>query len=639
MDFCVFLILYKGRHMDNETLHAMRHSLAHITAQAVQHLWPEAKFGVGPAIENGFYYDIDLGDEKISEADFKKIEKEMRTIINKDYSFERSERPIDEAIAWAKEKNQPYKLELLHDLKREGTTLARELDQSMMGIDLPAGVSGALRPEVQSVVDVSFYTDGDFTDLCRGPHVESTGKVGAFKLMRVAGAYWRGKETNPQMQRLYGVAFATKEELEGHLTMLEEAKKRDHRKLGQELDLFVFSDLVGAGLPLWTPRGTALKNELDRYIQELRDGYEYQQVSIPHITKKDLYEKSGHWKKFKDELFRITTREGHEFAMKPMNCPHHTQLYASRQRSYRDLPIRYRETTMVYRDEQSGELGGLSRVRGITQDDAHVFCRTSQVEEEALKIWDIVETFYGALGFEKMKVRFSTHDPADMGSYAGDEAKWLSTEEQLLSIVKSKVGNEFISGVGEAAFYGPKIDFMAKDAIGREHQVATIQLDFNQPEGFDLTCKNEAGEDERIVMLHCAIMGSHERFLSVYIEHTAGRFPVWCAPEQIRIISVNQEDVTLDLARKIAEQAKALGLRTSLDDSNESVGKKIRSAESWKVPYTVVIGDKEVTSGKLTPRIRSDLAVQDRPEGVYDVEHFLNSVANEARGHVTRSSL
>lgn len=625
--------------MDNETLHAMRHSLAHITAQAVQHLWPEAKFGVGPAIENGFYYDIDLGDTKISEADFKKIEKEMRTIINKDYPFERSEKPIDEAITWAKEKDQPYKLELLHDLKREGTTLARELDQSMMGIDLPAGISGALRPEVQSVVDVSFYTDGDFTDLCRGPHVESTGKVGAFKLMRVAGAYWRGKETNPQMQRLYGVAFATKEELEEYLAMLEEAKKRDHRKLGQELDLFVFSDLVGAGLPLWTPRGTVLKNELDRYIQELRDGYEYQQVSIPHITKKDLYERSGHWKKFKDELFRITTREGHEFAMKPMNCPHHTQLYASRQRSYRDLPIRYRETTMVYRDEQSGELGGLSRVRGITQDDAHVFCRTSQVEEEALKIWDIVETFYGALGFEKMKVRFSTHDPADMGSYAGDEAKWLSTEEQLLSIVKSKVGNEFISGVGEAAFYGPKIDFMAKDAIGREHQVATIQLDFNQPEGFDLTCKNETGEDERIVMLHCAIMGSHERFLSVYIEHTAGRFPVWCAPEQVRIISVNQEDVTLGLARKIAEQAKALGLRISLDDSNESVGKKIRSAESWKVPYTVVIGDKEVASGKLTPRIRSDLAVQDRPEGVYDVEHFLNSVANEARGHVTRSSL
>lgn len=625
--------------MSEEMLQAMRHSLAHITAQAVQHLWPEAKFGVGPAIDNGFYYDIDLGDTKISEADFKKIEKEMRTIINKNYTFERTEKPIDEAITWAKEQSQPYKLELLHDLKREGTTLARELDQSMMGIDLPAGISGALRPEVESVVDVSFYTDGDFTDLCRGPHVENTGKVGAFKLMRVAGAYWRGKETNPQMQRLYGVAFATKEELDDYLTMLDEAKKRDHRKLGQDLDLFVFSDLVGAGLPLWTPRGTTLKNELDRYIQDLRDGYGYQQVSIPHITKKDLYEKSGHWKKFKDELFRITTREGHEFAMKPMNCPHHTQLYASRQRSYRDLPIRYRETTMVYRDEQSGELGGLSRVRGITQDDAHVFCRTSQVEEEALKIWDIVETFYGALGFEKMKIRLSTHDPADMESYAGEEERWQSTEAQLLSIVKSKVGEEFISGVGEAAFYGPKIDFMAKDAIGREHQVATIQLDFNQPEGFDLTCKNEAGEDERIVMLHCAIMGSHERFLSVYIEHTAGRFPVWCAPEQLRIISVNQEDATLAFARKIVGDAKALGIRASLDDSNESVGKKIRGAEGWKVPYTVVVGDKEVASGKVTPRVRSDLAVGDRAETAYDIEHFLNSVANEARGRVTRSSL
>jgi len=509
----------------------------------------------------------------------------------------------------------------------------------MMGIDLPAGISGTVRPEVQSVVDVSFYTDGDFTDLCRGPHAESTGKVGAFKLMRVAGAYWRGNEKNAQMQRLYGVAFATKEELEEHLTMLEEAKKRDHRKLGQELDLFVFSDLVGAGLPLWTPRGTILKNELDKFVQELRDGYGFQQVSVPHITKKDLYERSGHWSKFKDELFRITTREGHEFAMKPMNCPHHTQLYASRQRSYRDLPVRYRETTMVYRDEQSGELGGLSRVRGITQDDAHIFCRTSQVEQEAMNIWDIVETFYGALGFGKLKVRFSTHDPKNMDAYGGEEAKWLSTEEQLLSIVKNKVGDEYISGVGEAAFYGPKIDFMAKDAIGREHQVATIQLDFNQPEGFDLTCKNEAGEDERIVMLHCAIMGSHERFLSVYIEHTAGRFPIWCSPEQLRIISVNQDDATLDFARHLAEQAKEHCIRSSIDDGNESVGKKIRSAESWKVPYTVVIGEKEVAEGKLTPRIRSDLAVEGRAVEAYDANRFLNSLANEIRGRVSRSSL
>lgn len=625
--------------MSDEELHAMRHSLAHITAQAVQRLWPGAKFGVGPAIENGFYYDIDLGETKISESDFKKIEKEMRAIINKDYPFERTEKPIDEALAWAKGANQPYKVELLNDLKREGTTLARELDATMMGMELPAGVSGTAHAEVKSVVDVSFYTDGDFTDLCRGPHAESTGKVGAFKLMRVAGAYWRGNEKNPQMQRLYGVAFATKEELDDYLTMLEEAKKRDHRKLGQELDLFVFSDLVGGGLPLWTPRGTILKNALDAYIQELRDGYGFQQVSIPHITKKDLYERSGHWQKFKDELFRITTREGHEFAMKPMNCPHHTQLYASRQRSYRELPVRYRETTMVYRDEQSGELGGLSRVRGITQDDAHIFCRTSQVEEEALKIWDIVETFYGALGFGKLKVRFSTHDSDNMGAYAGDEAKWYSTEEQLLTIVKSKVGDEYIAGVGEAAFYGPKIDFMAKDAIGREHQVATIQLDFNQPEGFDLTCKSETGEDERIVMLHCAIMGSHERFLSVYIEHTAGRFPIWCSPEQLRIISVNQEEPTRSFAHRLAEQAKELGIRACVDDGNESVGKKIRSSESWKIPYMVVIGDKEVAEGKLVPRIRSDLAVEGRPEGVYDVDRFLQSVANEIRGRVTRSSL
>lgn len=617
----------------------MRHSLAHITAQAVRRLWPEAKFGVGPVVENGFYYDIDLGETRISESDFKKIEKEMRSIVNKDYPFERTEKPIDEAIAWAKETQQPYKLELLNDLKREGTTLARELDATMMGMELPAGVSGTAHASVESVVDVSFYTDGDFTDLCRGPHVASTGKVGAFKLMRVAGAYWRGNEKNAQMQRLYGVAFASQTELDDYLTMLEEAKKRDHRKLGQELDLFVFSDLVGAGLPLWTPRGTILKNALDSYIQELRDGYGFQQVSIPHITKKDLYETSGHWKKFKDELFRITTREGHEFAMKPMNCPHHTQIYASRQRSYRDLPIRYRETTMVYRDEQSGELGGLSRVRGITQDDAHIFCRTSQVEEEALKIWEIVETFYGALGFGKLKVRFSTHDPENMESYAGDEEKWQSTEEQLQRIVINKVGKEYVLGVGEAAFYGPKIDFMAKDAIGREHQVATIQLDFNQPEGFNLTCKNEAGEDERIVMLHCAIMGSHERFLSVYIEHTAGKFPIWCSPEQLRIITVNQEESTTRFAQQLAENAREAGVRVWVDDTNESVGKKIRSSESWKVPYTVVVGEKEVNERKLTPRIRTDLAVEGRQDAAYEADQFVNSLANEIRGRVTKSSL
>lgn len=625
--------------MNEEELYAMRHSLAHILAQAVQHLWPEAKFGVGPVVENGFYYDIDLGEATVSEADFKKIEKEMRGIINKDYPFERSEKPIDEALMWATQAEQPYKVELLNDLKREGTTLARELDATMMGVALPAGVSGTTRPEVVSVVDVSFYTDGDFTDLCRGPHADSTGKVGAFKLMRVAGAYWRGKETNPQMQRVYGVAFATKAELDQYLTMLEEAKRRDHRKLGQELDLFVFSDLVGPGLPLWTPRGTTLKNALDNYVQELRDDIGFQQVSIPHITKKALYEQSGHWKKFSDELFKITTREGHEFAMKPMNCPHHTQLYAAQQRSYRDLPIRYRETTMVYRDEQTGELGGLSRVRGITQDDAHIFCRSTQVEDEAKKLWTVIETFYGSLGFEKFRIRLSTHDPVHMETYAGAEEHWQSTEAQLLSIIKEKVGEAYSTGVGEAAFYGPKIDFMAKDAIGREHQLATIQLDFNQPEGFGLSCTNEAGEEERIVMLHCAVMGSHERFLSVYIEHTAGRFPLWCSPEQLRIISVNQEEATLAHVQRIAAQAREAGIRTLVDDGNESVGKKIRSAETWKVPYVLVIGEKEVADGMVAPRVRADLAVADRVEQRYGIDQFIGSMANEIRGRVSKSSL
>lgn len=522
---------------------------------------------------------------------------------------------------------------------REGTTLASELDSAMMGIGLPAGIIGVTRPEVQSVVDVSFYTNGDFTDLCRGPHVESTGKVGAFKLMRVAGAYWRGKESNPQMQRLYGVAFETQQQLDDYLAMLEEAKKRDHRKLGQELDLFVFSDLVGAGLPLWTPRGTTLKNELDNYVQELRDEMGFSEVSIPHITRKDLYERSGHWNKFSDELFRITTREGHEFAMKPMNCPHHTQLYASRQRSYRDLPIRYRETTMVYRDEQTGELGGLSRVRGITQDDAHIFCRAGQVEDEAKKLWNVIETFYGSLGFEKFRIRLSTHDPKNKEAYTGAEEHWNSTESQLASIIREKIGDEFTMGVGEAAFYGPKIDFMARDAIGREHQLATIQLDFNQPEGFDLTCRSESGDNERIVMLHCAVMGSHERFLSVFIEHTAGRFPLWCAPEQVRIISVNQEEPTIRFVEDLASRAKSLGIRVVVDNNNDSVGKKIRNSEKMKVPYTLVVGSKEVLEGRVTPRVRADLAVEGREESSYAIDQFMTSVANEVRGRVSKSSL
>lgn len=589
--------------MDNDTLYAMRHSLAHITAQAVQHLWPGAKFGVGPVVENGFYYDIDIPEYKISEDDFKKIEAEMRKVIQQNYLFERHDKKIEEAVAWAGSENQPYKSELLNDLRRAGTTIAKDLDVNELGL----AADGESKIE-----QVSFYTDGDFTDLCRGPHVDSTGKVGAFKLMRVAGAYWRGKQSNPQMQRLYGVAFATQQELDDHLVMLEEAKRRDHRKLGQELDLFTFSDLVGPGLPLWTPRGALLKNLLDRYVQEMRDSYGFQQVSIPHITKKELYEKSGHWAKFKDELFRITTREDHEFAMKPMNCPHHTQIYASQLRSYRDLPIRYRETTMVYRDEQSGELGGLSRVRGITQDDAHIFCRVSQVEVEAIKVWDIIERLYGSLGFGKLKVRLSTHDPENMQAYSGDVSKWDSTTEQLKNIITSKVGDDYSVGVGEAAFYGPKIDFMAKDAIGREHQLATIQLDFNQPEGFDLKCTNEQGDNERIVMIHCAILGSHERFLSVFIEHTAGWFPFWLAPEQVRILTIN--DSVLDYVEEIERVLRDLvlmkpikynELRFIRDDRNESLGKKIREATNLKIPIQLIVGPKDKQAREVSVRTQN----------------------------------
>ena len=604
-----------------DELYAMRHSLAHIMATAIKGKWPDAKFGVGPVVENGFYYDVDLGNIKISDEDFATLEKEMHKIVEANDTFEKFELPVDKAIDWAKDNKQPYKQELLNDLKRSGTTVAKELNKDELGT-----IAGE-----DSVIDsVSFYRNGDFTDLCRGPHVASTGKVGAFKLMRVSGAYWRGKEDNPQMQRIYGVAFKTDKELRTYLNMLEEAKKRDHRKLGQELDLFTFSDLVGGGLTLWTPRGTLLRRGLDNFIQEMRDEYGYQEVTSPHITKKELFETSGHWAKFSEELFKINTREGHEFAMKPMSCPMHTQIYASKPRSYRDLPIRYRETAFVYRDEQSGELAGLSRVRCITQDDAHVFCRTSQAVEEALKIWDIVDRFYKTLGFSDLSVRFSIHNKDKMASYAGNEQDWLTAESQLLEIIKNKVGDDYVLGVGEAAFYGPKIDFMSRDALGREWQVATIQLDFNQPENFNLTCTNEKGDDERILMIHAAIMGSIERFLSVYIEHTAGRFPIWLAPEQLRIITVNQEKETVDFAESIVNKAKELGVRVYLDNDNESVGKKIRKSELQKVPLSIVIGQKEIDSGEVTPRVRQDLGASGRYNSSINTNELLSCIVEDS---------
>lgn len=575
----------------------MRHSLAHIMAQAVQHLWPQAKFGVGPAIEQGFYYDIDLGDVTISEADFGTIEKEMRRIIARDLPFTHRDVPVDEAIAWAKETDQPYKVELLNDLKRSGTTIAKELAGEALG----SAAEGESK-----VKTVSLYSQGDYTDLCRGGHVESTGKVGAFKLLRVAGAYWRGDETRPQMQRLYGVAFATQAELDSYLQMREEAKKRDHRKLGKELDLYTMSPLVGVGLPLFTPRGTILRDKAAQLSNQLREKYGFAKVWTPHITKKDLYETSGHWAKFGDELFLVTSQEtSDKMALKPMNCPHHTQIFASQPRSYRDMPVRYLETTTDYRDEKTGELGGLSRVRSLTQDDSHVFCRPDQIEQEMSNLLACAEELYHIVGM-KLRVRLSYRDEGE--GYLGAPELWQSAQAQLKAAVMAKQ-LDYFEQEGEAAFYGPKIDFMATDAIGREHQVATVQLDFVQPERFGLEYTDEAGEMARPVMIHSALLGSIERFLSVFIEHTAGWFPFWIAPEQVRILTIN--NTVEDYVDEITSVLKTVVLmrpikynevRYTTDMRNESLGKKIREATVVKIPVQIIVGPRDKANRQVSVR-------------------------------------
>jgi threonine--tRNA ligase len=581
----------------NSEQQAMRHSLAHIMAQAVQHLWPQAKFGVGPAIDQGFYYDIDLGDVTISEADFGKIEKEMRRIIARDLPFTRRDVPVDEAIAWAKETDQPYKVELLNDLKRSGTTIAKELAGEALG----SAAEGESK-----VKTVSLYSQGDYTDLCRGGHVESTGKVGAFKLLRVAGAYWRGDETRPQMQRLYGVAFATQAELDSYLQMREEAKKRDHRKLGKELDLYTMSPLVGVGLPLFTPRGTILRDKAAQLSNQLREKYGFAKVWTPHITKKDLYETSGHWAKFGDELFLVTSQEtSDKMALKPMNCPHHTQIFASQPRSYRDMPVRYLETTTDYRDEKTGELGGLSRVRSLTQDDSHVFCRPDQIEQEMSNLLACAEELYHIVGM-KLRVRLSYRDEGE--GYLGAPELWQSAQAQLKAAVMAKQ-LDYFEQEGEAAFYGPKIDFMATDAIGREHQVATVQLDFVQPERFGLEYTDEAGEMARPVMIHSALLGSIERFLSVFIEHTAGWFPFWIAPEQVRILTIN--NTVEDYVDEITSVLKTVVLmrpikynevRYTTDMRNESLGKKIREATVVKIPVQIIVGPRDKANRQVSVR-------------------------------------
>lgn len=612
--------------MDNtDNLISMRHSLAHILAASVQELWPDAQFGIGPTTDDGFYYDLLIRGYSLSDEDFGRVEAKMNEIIEANYPFEQYDMPIDEAIDWAKMTNQPFKEELLNDLKRSGTTLASELSKEEMG---------TVVDKVSAVEKVSFYKCGTFVDLCRGPHVKSTSKVGAFKLIRISGAYWRGNEKKDQLQRVYGIGFKTREELDQYLSNLNEAKQRDHRKLGQELDLYVISDLVGPGLPIFTPRGTILRQQLIAFSEELQKAGGYEAVWAPHISRVDLYKKSGHYDKY-PERFDVSSVESEDlFMLKPMNCPHVTQIFASRPRSFRDMPQRYMETTTMYRDEKSGELHGLSRVRSLTQDDSHAFVTPDQIEAEFNSILDMVKQMYLVLGMP-LSIDLSFRDESD--KYFGDKKLWNEAETMIEQVAK-KAELEYKIIRGEAAFYGPKIDIHVKDSLGRKWQCATVQLDYVQPQRFGLNYIDSDGSAKTPVMIHKAILGSIERFLSVYIEHTAGKFPVWLAPEQIRLITLNQSSDIVEFANNFKLEGNKLGLRISIDNDNESVGKKIRRAELMKVPYVVVVGPKEVEQKVIIPRIRIDLVAQERKDPLA-INEFLKTIANEAKSRVTHSSL
>jgi len=606
---------------EDKNLHAMRHSLAHITAAAVRRLWPHAKFGVGPVVENGYYYDIDLGDgHTVSEADFPKIEKEMKRIIAEDQPFERFSMPIDEAITWAEDGSQPYKLELLNDLKRAGTTVAKDLDVGELG--LAAGGES-------KVEDVSFYRNGDFTDLCRGPHVDSTGKVGAFKLQKIAGAYWRGKEGNPQMQRLYGVGFTTQQELDDYLKAVEEAKLRDHRLLGKQLDLFTFSDLVGPGLPLFTPRGTLLRKLLRDMLAQVGKKYGGVQVEIPHIAKRGLYEISGHAQKFGEELFEVKSHYDIDFVMKPVNCPHHTQLFAARPRSYKELPISYMETTMQYRDEKPGQIGGLTRVRAITVDDGHIFCTTDQIKEVVIGLSKFIEEFHGSLGmYGDHWVSLSVRDYSKPEGYVGDAADWDKAEQMLADLAEEQ-GLNARRMEGEAALYGPKLDFMYRDVLGNERQLSTIQLDFATPKRFGLKYIDQSGEEATPVMIHRAILGSYERFMAILLEKTAGWLPLWLAPEQVRILTIN--DAVLEYAQRVQavlddtilmQPLKYNEIRYSIDDRNESLGRKIRDAVELKVPVLIIVGPRDAAANQVSVRVKGE----EQTIALDELQNFLQSL-------------
>lgn len=553
---------------DAEGKATLWHSSAHLLAEAVEALYPGTKFGIGPAVENGFYYDIDLGEQSIGENEFAAIEAKMKELAAKKSAYVRKEVSKAEAIAYFTEKGDEYKLELLEGLN-DG--------------------------------EITFYTQGNFTDLCRGPHIPDTGFIKAVKVMSVAGAYWRGDEKRKQLTRLYAITFPKQKELEDYLTLLEEAKKRDHRKLGKELDLFTFSEKVGPGLPLWLPKGTALRERLVNFMKEAQEKSGYEQVATPHIAHKDLYVTSGHYEKYGKDSFQPihTPHEGEEFLLKPMNCPHHCEIYKSRPRSYKDLPIRYAEFGTVYRYEQSGELHGLTRVRGFTQDDAHLFCRPDQVKEEFMKVIDLVLLVFKALDLKDYEAQVSLRDKEDRSKYIGSDENWEKAESAIIEAAAEK-GLKTVVEYGEAAFYGPKLDFMVKDALGRKWQLGTIQVDYNLPERFELEYVGSDNQKHRPVMIHRAPFGSLERFVAVVIEHTAGRFPLWLTPEQAILLPISDKFVAA--SQQVSDVLKSSDIRASVDERNEKIGRKIRDAELSKFPFMLIVGEKEAADGTVSVR-------------------------------------
>ena len=569
------------------------HSSAHLLAEAIEAIFPGAKFGIGPAIDNGFYYDLDLNGESITEEDLGKIEKKMKELAGQKNEYLRREVAKEEAIAYFTEKADPYKIELLQDLE-DGK--------------------------------ITFYSQGAFTDLCRGPHIPNTGFIKAVKLTNIAGAYWRGNEKNKMLTRVYGVTYPSQKELDEYLLLLEEAKKRDHRKLGKELELFTFSEKVGAGLPMWLPKGAMLRQRLQDFLQKAQVESGYLPVITPHIGNINLYKTSGHYEKYGADSFQSikTPHEGEEFFLKPMNCPHHCEIYKSSPRSYKDLPLRLAEFGTVYRYEQSGELHGLTRVRGFTQDDAHLFCRPEQVLEEFKKVIDLVMYVFTSLNFENFTAQISLRDKENRDKYIGTEENWTIAENSIIQAAAEKGLNTTIE-YGEAAFYGPKLDFMVKDALGRSWQLGTIQVDYNLPERFELEYIDSDNSRKRPVMIHRAPFGSMERFVAVLIEHCAGNFPIWLAPEQVKVLPIS--DKFIPYAEEVVALLKANDIRASVDDRNEKIGKKIRDTELMKIPYMLVVGEQEMNGGKVAVRKHGegDKGVMDNAEFIAFVQEMVKT--------------